>query len=84
MDYTQFAYFAPPRPEQAIPPICIQSYEDRGWVAQIKKNGTNNLIFVAPDHTLTFRTRHATLTNSGSPRKLLVRSSKSYLHFGSS
>jgi hypothetical protein len=69
MDYAQFAYFKPPRPEQAIPPDCIQSYEDRGWVGQVKKNGTNNLIFVAPDHALTFRTRHATPHKLWAPTK---------------
>lgn len=49
-EYTgQFLY--PPRPDKAIPPGMMHLYEQRGWLAQVKKNGTNNIIAVPPDRS---------------------------------
>jgi hypothetical protein len=52
-------YYYPPRPENAIMKMALGAYESMGWVAQVKKNGTCNLIAVSPDKTLHCMTRHA-------------------------
>jgi hypothetical protein len=56
-DYTQYKWIAPPRAETAIPPNLLGFYEKKGWLAQIKKNGTNNVIFIGPDQIIA-KTRH--------------------------
>ena len=56
--YTEFAYIAPPRAEAKIPVGMLALYEDGGWLAQIKKNGTNSVIFVPPDRTPFAYNRH--------------------------
>ena len=48
----------PPRPEKAITPSLIQFYERRGWIAQIKKNGTCTVVSVDAGGNSTFYTRH--------------------------
>lgn len=48
----------PPRPEKAITPSLIPFYEKRGWVAQVKKNGTCSLAIVSPHGTVDYKTRH--------------------------
>jgi ATP-dependent DNA ligase len=53
---TMFLY--PPRPEKAIAPSLIEWYENLGYVAQLKKNGTCSLAFVSADGKVTFKTRH--------------------------
>lgn len=58
MRYEEYNYLWPPRPEKAIPTTSLQFYEKRGWVAQMKMNGTCTVVFVAPDGELTFKTRH--------------------------
>lgn len=58
MRYENQAYLWPPRPDQAIPPTLLSYYENRGYVAQIKKNGTCSVIFVSPDKKVTAMSRH--------------------------
>src|ERR1700756_4000556 len=48
MEYDSFAYLTPPRTEAKIPPSLLSMYEEGGWLAQVKKNGTNSVIFVPP------------------------------------
>lgn len=48
----------PPRPEHAIAPSLIHFYEKKGWVAQVKKNGTLTVVFIDPQGAVTFKTRH--------------------------
>lgn len=48
MNYDNPTYLFPPRAEHAIPPALLGSYERKGWFAQVKKNGTNSVIFVSP------------------------------------
>lgn len=57
MKYTKYGYVWPPRPENAIPPTMLDSYETQNWVGQIKKNGTCTLIFSNGTETI-FKTRH--------------------------
>lgn len=39
-------YIYPPRPKQTIPPGALASYENKGYIAQRKFNGTRNLVYV--------------------------------------
>lgn len=56
---TKFLY--PPRPEKAIPPDLINYYQSKGWIAQIKKNGTCCVIYVNEKGIPTFWNRHKEL-----------------------
>jgi len=58
MEYSKFAYIAPPRAEAKIPVAMLSIYEDGGWIAQVKKNGTNSVIFVPPDRKPFAYNRH--------------------------
>ena len=58
MRYDEYNYLWPPRPENALPTSSLQFYEKRGWVAQMKMNGTCTVVFVSPDGELIFKTRH--------------------------
>jgi hypothetical protein len=58
MRYTEFAYLAPPRAEAKIPLSMLSLYEEGGWLAQVKKNGTNSVIFVPPDRKPFAYNRH--------------------------
>jgi hypothetical protein len=58
MNYDQFTYIYPPRAENAIPPSLLKAYEDKGWIAQVKKNGTNSVIFVSPEKDVFAMNRH--------------------------
>jgi len=52
-------YYYPPRPENAVMRMSLSAYNNLGWVAQVKKNGTCNLIAVSPYKELFCMTRHA-------------------------
>lgn len=60
MRYEGYTYLWPPRPSKAIPDDMLGFYESRGWVGQMKKNGTCTVVFVSPEGELTFKTRHNT------------------------
>lgn len=51
-------FYFPPRPEEAIMPIMIPFYERKGYVAQIKKNGTCTVTMIDRNKMVTHRTRH--------------------------
>jgi ATP dependent DNA ligase domain len=55
--YTKYQYLWVPRPTQKIAPTSLAFYENRGWYAQTKKNGTCTLIF-ANGREVIFKTRH--------------------------
>ncbi len=57
MKYEAYRYLWPPRPDKAAPAELMGFYERRGYVAQIKKNGTCTVIFACGD-TVIFKTRH--------------------------
>jgi len=57
MVYNEYAYLWPPRPEQKIPQGMLKFYENRGFLAQVKKNGTCTVIF-AKGKEVIFKTRH--------------------------
>ena len=58
VSYTDFSYFYPPKAEAKIPVGLLDLYEKKGWWAQIKKNGTNSVIFVPPDREPFAYNRH--------------------------
>jgi len=67
--YENFLYLYPPRPEKAVPAMLLDAYERMGWVAQLKMNGTNNVIFVAPDRRIITMNRHAEKHRAWEPSK---------------
>ncbi len=64
MDYTSFQYFHPRKPQQKIPPTLLHIYERLEWNLQIKKNGTNNMIFISPEKEIHFRASAQDLVHS--------------------
>lgn len=57
MNYTDYAYLWPPRPETKIARPMLGFYQKRGYWAQKKKNGTCTVIFARGDQVI-FKTRH--------------------------
>lgn len=57
MDYNEYQYLFPPRPEMKIAKENLGFYQKRGYVAQKKKNGTCTVIFAKGDQVI-FKTRH--------------------------
>jgi hypothetical protein len=57
VEYNQYSYLFPPRPENKIPRDMLPFYEKRGYWAQVKKNGTCTVIF-AKGRQVIFKTRH--------------------------
>lgn len=55
--YTEYQYLYPPRPETAMPPTSLAFMADKGYGAQVKKNGTCTVIF-ARGREVIFKTRH--------------------------
>lgn len=47
----------PPRPKISIPPAVLPDYEKKGYVAQLKFNGTRTLIELKPGGEIKFWTR---------------------------
>lgn len=68
MEYKTYSYLYPPRPETKIPQGMIPFYEKRGFVAQIKKNGTCTVIFAKGSEVI-FKTRHADDHKQWSPKQ---------------
>lgn len=58
MKYDKFIYTYPPRAEHAIPPKRLSLYERKKWIAQVKKNGTNSVIFISPEKKVFAMGRH--------------------------
>lgn len=56
--FDEFRYLWPPRPETAVPSNLLGFYENLGWVAQVKKNGTCNVIAVSPEGEIIAMNRH--------------------------
>ncbi len=52
------AYLYPPRPEKVISVNQLDVYAKKGFIAQVKKNGTSNIIIISPDKQINCFTRH--------------------------
>jgi len=48
----------PPRPKLSIPPSKVGDYEEKGFVAQLKYNGTRTLVEMGPGSEIKLWTRH--------------------------
>jgi len=48
MRYDSYRYIEPPRAEAKVMEVTLDFYEKRKWLAQVKKNGTNSVIYVPP------------------------------------
>lgn len=57
MDYVNYQYLWPPRPENKVPQTALNFYQQRGYWAQLKKNGTCTVIFARGERVI-FKTRH--------------------------
>lgn len=74
--YTKYSYLYPPRPEHAVPIEHIGTYEEMGYVAQPKLDGSSCLVFTDGTNAIAM-SRHATpfaaepmLLKDGTFRKL--------------
>lgn len=71
MKYKSHTFIVPPRAETKVPPDRLESmFESRGWWAQVKKNGQNLVISVAPDKTIKIWDRHGVVPKRWSPTGL--------------
>jgi len=57
MRFEEYRYLYPPRPEQRVPPAMLSHYEERGWLAQCKMNGTCNVLAISPERKIVAMTR---------------------------
>ena len=64
--FETYRHLWPPRPTKAVPPVMLGYFEKQGWVAQVKFNGTCNVLGVTPDRQIRATTRH------GTPHKLWI------------
>lgn len=60
MNYKEWKYLYPPRPEFVITSDMLPMYEARGWYHQYKKNGTCTTVTIDPKGNVKFMSRHAT------------------------
>jgi len=60
MEYSNYTYLFPPRPEKAIARDFIGFYEKRSWVAQVKMNGTCSVLAINPQKQIVAMSRHKT------------------------
>jgi len=58
MRFNEYRYLWPPRPEKAVPPSLLQHYADKGWLAQVKLNGTCSVLGITPDRKIKAMSRH--------------------------
>ena len=57
MRYNEFKYLWPPRPDAKIPQSAIKMFERKKYAAQVKKNGTCNIVFANANEVI-FKMRH--------------------------
>jgi len=62
MHYHTYSYLYPPRPDNKIAKPQLAFYENRGWWAQKKKNGTCTVVFTKGNDVI-FKTRHPDVAN---------------------
>jgi hypothetical protein len=51
--YTSYRFLWPPRPEKEIYEIQLPYWESQNYIAQLKKNGTGNLMAISPRREVT-------------------------------
>jgi len=70
--FDAYQYLWPPRPEKAIPDNLLGYYEQKKWIAQVKKNGTCTVLYVQPDKQIIVKTRHKTDHKVWQPSKEFI------------
>jgi len=65
-------FYFPPRPEVKIPADALPSYEKLGWIAQLKKNGTCQVINIDADGNVEFKTRHNEANKQWTPTREII------------
>lgn len=58
MKYENFRYLYPPRPKHKIKPSTIMQYDNGQYFAQVKTDGSNSTLYIAPDKTWQLWNRH--------------------------
>jgi hypothetical protein len=58
INYENYSFVLPPRAEIKVPVEMLRFYEKRNFLAQVKINGTNNVIFIPPKGEIFAKTRH--------------------------
>jgi len=71
--YTRWSYIYPPRPSTAAPFEDIVRYRDGRWEAQMKLNGTRNIIAVSPGGEVGFWNRHKERHRAWQPPQRIMR-----------
>lgn len=66
-------FLYPPRPERAISPTLIKHFEKQGWIGQLKKNGTCQVISIDDEGHVDFKTRHNEDNKAWTPTDEAVR-----------
>jgi hypothetical protein len=78
MKYDNFTYLYPTRPEQSIVAGLLPYYEKKGWIGQVKKNGTCCIIAVSPKNDslfgrdIIFMNRHKEDHKAWTPTKEII------------
>jgi hypothetical protein len=73
MRYDEFAYLWPPRPEIAVDPTLLHTFQRQGYIAQAKLNGTCSVIAVAPDKSIIAMNRHNEVHKAWTPTPEVMR-----------
>lgn len=63
MRFDDWQYLWPPRPDKAIPRSLLSYYGKRNWIAQVKLNGTCNVVAISPTGKITAKSRHKDIAN---------------------
>jgi hypothetical protein len=67
LTYDKWRFLYPPRPTTAIAPATLNVYQNRGWICEIKKNGTCTVLGLSPDKKIYPFTRHAEMHSAWKP-----------------
>ncbi len=71
--YDSWSYIYPPRPKAAVPYEGIVRYMDGSWMAQLKMNGTRNIIAVSPEGDVEFWNRHQERHRAWRPTPAIIK-----------
>ena len=58
LPYRKFRYYYPPRPDLALPPSTLNTYNSTQWVAEAKLNGSNGTVYANKNEVQIYN-RHA-------------------------
>lgn len=82
-NYDHWRWLWPPRPSQSVPATMLSYYQNKGWYAQFKKNGSLALITIDPDRSVCVWNRHQELMNWSPPDDVKDQLITNFAHRGS-